>query len=318
MAPTISSIIESIFSIPRAAHSAGKVEVSCTYIRTRRAPMTHDSIAQYMATIIRNSFLIILSKLSIAVGSSCAAIVIAPTGAAAESNTQIIQEVTKACDGAFEIVANGKRASINVKGGLDIIVEGDGSVSVRKNGELTKLMEHFTADDRQRCIDNFLKFLLSKAEGRDIVPVIKKILTTFADESNTTVLSTLRENDGKKIYLDTINADFEPGLPENSNITNNCTYPDLNSDSKVDSITVPLPMPQAYYKKNNLDYSGTKNDFANYICDISIEVNFDKPTKLLVSSGGTGIINFVIRRNFVVNFLYGPGSFTRIGLREVN
>lgn len=76
----------------------------------------------------------------------------------AQNKSEILAQVTAACDGVSGLAVNGQRAKISVKEGLEVEAQSDNSIEIKKDGLLLEKIEQYTADDRQRCIDSLLNF----------------------------------------------------------------------------------------------------------------------------------------------------------------
>ena len=136
------------------------------------------------------------------------------------------------------------------------------------------------------------------------LPKIDVVNTTYP--GNEDVIKTLRNNDGKTVYLDKINMDLV--LDENYAVMKNC-FPGKGSRESIALEMghlngLQLPIPERSFKKQNT-------------CWVFLEINSDDKRPYKVSSGGTGTVYYLVRKNFLVNMQL-IGSQTIFDLREVS
>ena len=163
----------------------------------------------------------------------------------------------------------------------------------------------------QNNIDNFIKqILLSGKSGRldkneKHQETIDVIYLTYADTDNDETLLKLQNLDGKHVIIDTINVDL--AIRENYEIVENC-FEDKNVNKNK--------IFDGYIDKKNLYFpvSAYKNDKS---CYQSLEFELRRAQRMPISRGGTGIVNILVRKKFLVNYLF-EGAFRRINLREVD
>jgi hypothetical protein len=99
--------------------------------------------------------------------SLVAFLLLADIAKADQSAVEMLREVNRTCDGVSNLVVSGQRANIEVRKGLEVNLRGDNSVEIRKDGVLVEKFTHYTAEDRQKCIDSLLQFLRDLNESEN-------------------------------------------------------------------------------------------------------------------------------------------------------
>lgn len=89
----------------------------------------------------------------------------------ANDRLEILNQVTRTCDGISELTAKGERAKIEVGENLEVYTKSDNSIEIRRHGTLLEKIDKYTANDRQLCIDRILNFLSGEVDGDN--PLLK-------------------------------------------------------------------------------------------------------------------------------------------------
>lgn len=150
-------------------------------------------------------------------------------------------------------------------------------------------------------LDRFFRDEHSQQYDEEIIPQIEVINTTYAN--NDDVIQLLKENDGETVFLDTINMDL--AISENTKIYESCFSDDMTfqeelGQGKLNGKSLPIP-------------TSTFNELG---CFVFLELDSLDRRPYIFSSGGTGIVNYLIRKRFLVN-MQVIGSTTTFNLREV-
>ncbi len=139
---------------------------------------------------------------------------------------------------------------------------------------------------------------------------------TFPSQRNKETLKALWQNEGKIIYLDGIDLEFE-NFPPISSVIKNCyrseNQPSLGGNLDGSFIAVPIPL-----KTHTTDEitSGSGSDYTNYDCEFYVSFTMLNKRKLPTSSAGTGILTILVRKPFLVSY-QKSGYVSTFNLREV-
>jgi hypothetical protein len=203
----------------------------------------------------------------------------------------------------------GSRVKIdaNIEGSVSSIYQKERTRGRALQEIITKIIDQLPAADRAEAYRHYLDCVLAALQAKTPVKIteIDVINTTYALPENEEVIELLRKSDGKRVYLNTINADLSLG--ENYDVVKQC-FP-ANKISKKGNghlLTgnlngLQLPIPTSDFKSNG--------------CLVYFEIDSLDRRPYPQSSGGTGIVNFLIRKTFVVNVQYS-GATTTFNLRE--
>ena len=137
----------------------------------------------------------------------------------------------------------------------------------------------------------------SQNQGRSKIEKFDTIYTTYTDGGREQI-ERLRKNDGRYIYVDKLNADV--ALEEGGKIAADCFPKERPNKSAFEGYIkgkeLPLPVGLKGYKD------------ATFECHDHIVFQHDSKEPLIISSGGTGTINILIRKTFLVNMSVIGGS----------
>jgi len=170
------------------------------------------------------------------------------------------------------------------------------NLELRREAEVTQPTSQDLPSDRNEQTSN------TEIDRVDLI-----YATSFGSgETNATAIAILRKNDGKIIYLDTVNADVVV-FGEYMKIIDNCFEDKIDSkifEGHLSGASFPIP---------------TEIDIAEDVvsCHTVVQIDSLDTRAYPTSHGGTGIVNILVRKKFLVNVLYS-GALTTFNLREVN
>ncbi|NNE24639.1 MAG: caspase family protein [Rhizobiales bacterium] len=157
--------------------------------------------------------------------------------------------------------------------------------------------------------DIHVKLARAALDAKPEVARIEEIQTTYFDIDgvNSKAISILNKNDGKFVYIDKINADL--AIQDNYKIVENCF-----SEKNIDKNKIF----EGHINGESLPVLTAKDNHGNAaFCSAFIQISSLDKRAYPVSAGGTGVVNILVRKKFLVSIAH-IGASTIFNLREVD